>query len=204
MLYICFLNWITVFLLYSVTNRANIIWTFPNLTLKSCDPMIYNMLSWVSMGFLISLDLWYYLIFVCRIQYFIPFCSARQKFSFFFRIQWLIPSCSFLLLSRIEWVKPFWSLLLLCSIQWFIPNFSAGQKILFFCRTKWFISICWFGKKLFFSFGIQRFIPFSCVRSLPLPFVFQHLTNWLKNRNLIQYPISLLWNCFLQYPLMSE
>ena len=43
------------------------------------------------MGFLISLDLWYNLIFVCRIQCFIPFCSARQKFFFFLRIQRLIP-----------------------------------------------------------------------------------------------------------------
>ena len=41
------------------------------------------MLNWVSMGFLINLDLWCNLIFVCRIQCFIPFCSFRQKFSFF-------------------------------------------------------------------------------------------------------------------------
>ena len=34
------------------------------------------------MGFLSSLDLWYNLNFICRIQCFIPFCSARQKFFF--------------------------------------------------------------------------------------------------------------------------
>ena len=53
------------------------------------------MLNWVSMGFLISLYLWYNLIFVYRIQCFIPFCFARQKFFSFVRIQWLIPFCSF-------------------------------------------------------------------------------------------------------------
>ena len=37
------------------------------------------MLNWVSMGFPMSLDLWYNLIFVCRIQCYIPFCSARKK-----------------------------------------------------------------------------------------------------------------------------
>ena len=74
------------------------------------------MLNWVSMGFLISLDLWYNLIFVCRIQCFIPFCSARQKFFFFFRIHWLIPCHSFLVLCRIERVKPFCSLLF-CAVS---------------------------------------------------------------------------------------
>ena len=40
------------------------------------------MLNWVSKGFLIGLDLWCNLIFVCRIQCFAPFWSARQKFPF--------------------------------------------------------------------------------------------------------------------------
>ena len=60
------------------------------------------MLNWVSMGFLISLDLWYNLIFVCKIQCFIPFCSARQNFSFFFGIQWLIPFCSFFVCAELS------------------------------------------------------------------------------------------------------
>ena len=42
------------------------------------------MLNWVSMGFPMSLDLWYNLIFVFRIQCYIPFCSARKKVSIFF------------------------------------------------------------------------------------------------------------------------
>ena len=42
------------------------------------------MLNWVSMGFPMGLDLWYNLIFVFRIQCYIPFCSARKKFPIFF------------------------------------------------------------------------------------------------------------------------
>ena len=90
------------------------------------------MLNWVCMGFLISLDLWYNLIFACRIQCFISFWSARQKFFFFFRIQWLIPFCFFFLfLCRIEQVKPFCSPLFFSTIQWFTPNCSARQNIFF-------------------------------------------------------------------------
>ena len=88
------------------------------------------MLNWVSMGFLISLDLWYNLIFVCRIQCYIPFCSARQKFFFFFRIQWLISFYSFLILCGIEQVKPF------CSFV-FVQYQVIYSKLL--CWTKDFV-----------------------------------------------------------------
>ena len=129
MFYICFFNWVNVFL-YSILLQTEHIKYQP---LKSCDLIISIMLNWVSTGFLISLDLWYNLIFVCRIQGFISFYSARKMFFFFFRIQLTILFCCFLFLCRNERVNPFCSLLFLRSIQWFIPSCSVTQKILFFC-----------------------------------------------------------------------
>ena len=147
MFYICFFNWVNVFL-YSILLQTEHIKYQP---LKSCDLIISIMLNWVSTGFLISLDLWYNLIFVCRIQCFIPFCSARQKFFFFFRIQWLIPFCSFLFLCRIERVKPFCSLLFLCSIQWFLL-FALLEKRLCFSAEQ---------SDLYQSADLDKSYPFS-------------------------------------------
>ena len=121
--------------------------------------MISIMLNWVSTGFLISLDLSYNLIFICRIQGSISFCSAWKMFFFFFRIQWIILFCCFLFLCKIERVKPFCSLLFLRSIQWFIPNCSVRQKILFFCIASDLYQSADLNKSSCFSLGSSDLCP---------------------------------------------
>ena len=90
------------------------------------------MLNWVCMGFLISLDLWYNLIFACRIDpvfYIILLCQT--KVFLFLQDSVTYTILFFLFLCRIEQVKPFCSPLFLSTIQWFIPNCSARQNIFF-------------------------------------------------------------------------
>ena len=57
------------------------------LSSKSCwiELLWTSLLAWTC-DIILSLS--------ARSSFFIPFCSARQNFSFFFGIQWLIPFCS--------------------------------------------------------------------------------------------------------------
>ena len=184
------------------------------------------------MGFLISLDLWYSLIFVCRIHCFIPFCSARPKFSFFIRIQWLIPFCSFFVFVQ----YPVIYTKLLCSTKDFVflqnqvicTNLLIWTKAFLFLRDPviYTIQLCGIKAFLFLQDPVTNLFFFSW----QVPFVHSFLFSffacssfWLwdlcftitfclpafdklveQHINLIQYSISLLWNCFLQYPVMTE
>ena len=179
------------------------------------------MWNWVSMGFLINLDLWCNLIFVCRIQCFIPFCSVRQKFSFFSGFNDLYHSTLFCFcaeLSKLNHSALFCFFFQSADLDKSF-SFSSGSSDLyhsalwdksfsFFCRIQWLVPYCFIRQNLFFLWQV----PF--VHSFLFSFLHVVLSDYEdlcftitfclpafdklveQHINLIQYSTSLLWNCF--------